>query len=96
MKRAYELSVIVRIDPNDQVIRDNISQVQEWVEADGLGEVVKADHWGRRRLAYEIDGQREGYYVIMDAAIDPSHIPELERNLKLATGIIRYLLIRPD
>ena len=96
MKRTYELAFVVRIDPNEQVMRDTIAQVQQWVEADGLGEVTKADHWGRRRLAYEIDNQREGYYVIMYSDIDTSNIEELERNMKLSSDILRYLLIRPD
>ncbi len=96
MKRAYELAFIVRLDPNEQVMRDAIDQVKTWVEADGESAVNKADHWGRRRLAYEIDKQREGYYVIMEADITANAIPELERNLKLSGDILRYLLVRPD
>lgn len=96
MKREYELSVVIRVDPNEQVIRDSVNEVQGWVEADGMGEVKKADHWGRRRLAYEVDGQREGYYVIMNVDIDTEHLPEVERNLKLSSTVLRYLLVRPD
>ena len=96
MKRTYELAFVVRIDPNEQVMRDTIAQVQQWVEADGLGEVTKADHWGSRRLAYVVDDQHEGYYVIMYSDIDTSNIEELERNMKLSSDILRYLLIRPD
>lgn len=96
MKRAYEVSVVVRLDPNEQVIRDTIDQVQKWIEEDGNGVVNKVDHWGRRKLAYEIDKQREGYYIIVDANIDASHIVELERNLKLSAEVLRYLVIRPE
>lgn len=96
MKRPYELSIIVRIDPNEQVMRDAINQVQTWVEEEDKGKVNKADHWGRRRLAYEIEKQREGYYVIMDVEFETEEIPELERNLRLSNDILRYLLVRPD
>ena len=98
MKRTYELTAVLRVDPNEQVMKDNIEQVKNWVEADGLGTVNKVDttHWGRRRLAYEIDGQREGFYVLMDAEIDTAHLPELEHNLKLSPTVLRYLLVRPD
>lgn len=96
MKREYELAFVVRIDSNEEVMRDTVNQVQAWIEEDDMGTVTKADHWGRRRLAYEIDGQREGYYVIMTADIEGKHIDELERNLKLSSDVLRYLIVRPD
>lgn len=98
MKRAYELTVVFRIDPNNQVMKDSIAQVKEWVEADDLGTVKNIDeaHWGRRRLAYEIDGQREGYYTLIYCDIDTDGLPELERNLNLSSTVLRYLLVRPD
>ena len=83
----------MRLDPNEEVINDAISQVQTWVEADELGQVTKIDRWGRRKLAYEIDKQRDGYYVFMYADIDPQNLPELERNLKLSNTILRYLIV---
>jgi small subunit ribosomal protein S6 len=96
MKRAYELAVIVRMDPNQAVIDESVQQVQNWVEADGYGEVVSIDRWGQRRLAYEIDKQRDGYYAMMQINIDPAGLAELEENMKLASSVLRYLLIRED
>lgn len=96
MRHQYELTFIVRLDPSEEVMNSAISQVQGWVEANDLGKVNKADRWGKRKLAYEIDKQRDGYYVCMDADIDPQNLPELERNLRLSPSILRYLLIRPD
>jgi small subunit ribosomal protein S6 len=93
MKRAYELTFIVRIDPNEEVMNDTVNQVQTWLEADEHGRVTKIDRWGRRKLAYEIDRQRDGYYVLMYAEIDPESLAELERNLKLSTNILRYLIV---
>lgn len=96
MKRAYELAVIVRMDPNQAVIDEAVQQVQNWVEADGYGEVITIDRWGQRRLAYEIDKQRDGYYAMMQINIDPAGLAELEENMKLASSVLRYLLIRED
>jgi small subunit ribosomal protein S6 len=96
MRQLYELTFIVRNDPNEQVINETITQVQGWVEADNLGAVTNTDRWGRRKLAYEIDKQRDGYYVCMTAEVDPKNLPELERNMRISPSILRYLLIRPD
>ncbi|NWF70444.1 MAG: 30S ribosomal protein S6 [Chloroflexi bacterium] len=97
MKRNYELAFVVRVDaPTDEGVNDAVNQVQAWVTAGEMGAVTKVDRWGRRKLAYEINGQREGYYVIMNAEIDTKNLPELERNLKLSNAILRYLLIRAD
>lgn len=93
MRKAYELTFIVRLDPNEEVINESVNQVQSWVEANQLGQVTKIDRWGRRKLAYEINKQRDGYYVLMEADIDPANLPELERNLKISPAILRYLII---
>jgi small subunit ribosomal protein S6 len=96
MKRSYELTFVVRIDPSDEVMNEAIDQVKAWVEAGEKGVVKKIDRWGRRRLAYEIDNQREGYYVLFEADIDADHIEEIERDLKLSGQILRYLVIKQD
>lgn len=96
MKREYELTFVVRIESNEESMNDTVNQIKDWIETDDLGTVTKIDRWGRRKLAYEIDRQREGYYVLMEAEIDPDHIDELERSMKLSSSILRYLVIRPD
>lgn len=97
MKREYEIALVLRLESGgDESINEQISDIQSWIEADELGQVTKIDRWGRRRLAYEIDRQRDGYYVIMEAGIEPAGLPEIERNLKLSGGILRYLVVRAD
>ncbi|NOK85704.1 MAG: 30S ribosomal protein S6 [Chloroflexi bacterium AL-W] len=97
MKRAYELTVVLRLE-NDDILRENIQQVKDWVEVGDLGTVTKIDtnHFGRRKLAYEIEGQREAYYVVFHADIDGTANEELERELGLAPFVLRHLLIRAD
>ncbi|WP_299033857.1 30S ribosomal protein S6 [uncultured Anaerococcus sp.] len=60
------------------------------------GEVVSVDDWGRRRLAYEIDDLKEGYYYIVDFKSQPDHIKEFERRLRLSDFVLRYMVIRKE
>jgi len=97
MRRAYEVTFIVRLDSADEsIINNTVDQVRAWIEADELGQVMKIDRWGRRKMAYEIDKQRDGYYVLMESQIEPRALPELERNLNLSPYILRYLVVRTE
>jgi small subunit ribosomal protein S6 len=60
------------------------------------GEVVKVDEWGNRRLAYEIQKLREGYYVFVDFKANTSLPLELERNYKIADDVIRFIVINRE
>ena len=60
------------------------------------GEVVSVDDWGKRRLAYEIDDLKEGYYYIVDFKSEPDHIKEFERRLRLSDYVLRYMVIRKE
>ncbi len=96
MKRPYEVAFVLRMDPNDDVLREHIQDVKGWIEAEDQGTVNKIDEWGRRRLAYEIDKQREGYYVFIYADVEGGSLLELERNFQLAQHVLRYMVIRAD
>jgi small subunit ribosomal protein S6 len=93
--RSYELTFIVRPDISEEAVANTVEQVRNWIVEQG-NEVLRVDHWGRRRLAYTINDQREGHYVLIEATIAPDTITELERNLKLNDAILRYLLVRTE
>jgi small subunit ribosomal protein S6 len=60
------------------------------------GEVTKTDRWGRRRFAFEINDQTEGYYVVVQFSAEPAGQAEMERVLTLADEIIRFkVMVRP-
>ena len=63
------------------------------VAAKHSGAVRNIERWGRRRLAYEIDDQNEGYYVVVTFSAEPAAQAELERTLNLADEIMRYKVI---
>ena len=96
--RDYELTFIVRILPSDEEVNQAIDQVISYIELGDNGVVKSVDRkiFGRRRLAYQIEGQREGHYVFIKASILPDHIIELETELKLFDSVLRYLLVREE
>ena len=100
MKRPYELPFVFRILSTDDETQTALDQVVSWIEGENneYGNVTRIDRtrFGRRKLAYEIDGQRDGLYILISAEIDPSHLPELELNLKVFTPVLRYLVLRDE
>lgn len=99
MKRPYEIMVLFRILPEDET-RAAIDQVTAYLEGNEneFGKIKKLDRniIGRRKLAYEIDGQRDGLYILIHADLEPNHIPELELNLRLYDPVLRYIVIRDE
>ena len=93
--RAYELTFIVPTDVGEEDLNGVVTQIQGWVEGT-QGKVLGVDHWGRRRLAYNIAEYHEGQYVVLNLELEPQSTTELERNLKLSEKVIRHLLIRKE
>ena len=89
--REYELVFIVHPDLEDTAVTDVVTRVQGWITEAG-GKVNKTDLWGKRKLAYPIRKQTEGYYVLLEISMAPANGAELERNLRLAEPVMRYLL----
>lgn len=94
--RAYELMIICDADLDESAIAHEINQVHAQVEAAG-GTTVTTDKWGRRRFAYEINHKSEGFYVVFEILAEPGALDSLDRNLRIADGIVRHKLLRlPD
>jgi small subunit ribosomal protein S6 len=79
--REYELMYVVRPDLDEEGLRAAVESIQGLVEGQG-GEVTTTTPWGKRRLAYEIAGLRDGNYVIVEFRGDGARIRELERALR--------------
>ena len=93
--RSYELVFIV----NPELDEDDLTAVRERVE--GLierssGQVTKVEPWGLRRLAYPVQKQGEGQYVLMQLDIKAQGVAELERDLGLVEPILRHLIVRVE
>ena len=93
MVRDYELTLVLRPQLEEESIASTVEKVKGWIEGEG-GTVVRVDHWGRRRLAYLIRKEREGFYVFVLAQLDPAQVVRIERNIKLSEDILRHLFVR--
>lgn len=93
--RSYELLYIVKPDLEAEQVTALTEKFSELVKQHG-GEVTQLQPWGKRRLAYEVQKFREGYYVLMQFKGEPSVAQELERVLKISDEILRYLTTRLD
>ena len=89
MSRDYEAVYIFDSSLEDAAINDKLTRFHGLLNAEGE---IKADHWGRRQLAYPIGPRENGYYVVARFITDPKTLPEYERALKLDDGIVRYLV----
>ena len=90
--REYELVFIVNPDLDENALNEAINRVKGWI-TDANGEVSKVDLWGKRKLAYAIRKQTEGYYVLLNIAMLPQVGATLERNLRFLEPVLRFLLI---
>jgi small subunit ribosomal protein S6 len=89
--REYELMYVVRPDLDEDGLRGAVEAVQSLVEGQG-GEVITTTPWGKRRLAYEIAGLRDGHYVIVEFRGDGGNVKELERALRISDHVIRHMI----
>jgi small subunit ribosomal protein S6 len=94
--RKYELVVIISPQIADEEVPDAIERlVRRPIETRG-GEIQDLNHWGRRKLAYPINKQLEGNYVITQLSLEPGHTRELEQGLRISEDVMRHLLVLAD
>jgi small subunit ribosomal protein S6 len=94
--RDYEILYIVKPDLDEEAVAAATKSVDDLISGFG-GTVQKTDQWGRRKLAYEVQHLREGYYVLTDFQFDPDRVPDLEGQLRISETVFRYLVTRkPD
>lgn len=94
MARKYEAMVILNPALGEDAVNANVEKVKGLVEASATLDQI--DIWGKKRLSYEIDDQKEGYYFLINFSAEAEFPKELERVLKITEGVLRYLVIRTD
>ena len=95
MSRDYELALIINPEVSEEETRAVLDRVEQIVATYG-GQVVRVNQWGRRRLAYPIERQRDGFYVFIDMILTPETVIELERTLKVSETVLRHMMKRRD
>ncbi len=78
---------------DEKELEEQIQWVKSIIEKNG-GEIVKVDNWGKRKLAYEIEKRKEGYYVLFLFRSSGDLVEELERNYRINNNVIRYLTVK--
>ena len=91
----YELMVIADPELDERGLKKLTEQYLELVTKEG-GSVENTDIWGRRKLAYEIDGKTEGNYVVVNYTTTPEVSAELDRVLNLNESVVRTKILRKD
>ena len=95
MRRDYELGFILNPEVSEEQNSSILERIQQIVNSND-GQVVRINQWGRRRLAYPIQHQRDGFYVFFDMILTPETVSELDRNLKVTEEVLRHIIIRRD
>jgi small subunit ribosomal protein S6 len=87
----YETVFLLPGDAQPQKVDDFVEKVKSLIVQKG-GEVTLTEKWGRRRLAYPIGRQREGYYTFMQFNAEPSFVAELTQFFRVSEEVIRQLI----
>ncbi|NLG89676.1 MAG: 30S ribosomal protein S6 [Clostridiaceae bacterium] len=90
--KKYEAIFVINALLEDEKIQEIITTVKNLVESSA--QLEKVDEWGKKRLAYEVDNQKEGYYVLIHFSAEPDFPAELERIFKITEGIMKYLIVK--
>ena len=90
----YELMFIVDSTLEDSAKEQTVETVKGII-ADN-GEIIKADIWGMKKLAYPINKKNEGYYALVEFKANEDFPKELDRRLKISDNIIRHMIINKD
>lgn len=93
--RDYEITYIIDPALEEEQVNALVDRFSALVTTNG-GEVAGIDRWEKRRLAYEINGKREGLYVVMTVRTTPQVMAEMDRQMRITEGIIRHIIIRPE
>lgn len=94
--KAYELLFFVDPATDEQTRAGVMKRAEVAITANG-GKVDDVDNWGKRKLAYEIDGLTEGDYTLINFHANASDITELDRILRINDAVKRHMIVaRPD
>lgn len=91
----YELTVVVNAKIEDDVRVATVEKVKEYVARYG-GTVTNVDEWGKKRLAYEIQKMKEGYYYFIHFESDTTVPGEVEQRIRIMDNVIRYLCVKQE
>ena len=90
----YESVVIINPNLEDEAVKALIKKFSKLIDSDG--KVDSVEELGKKKLAYEINKNKEGYYVVFKFEANPSLIAELERQYRIADEVIKFIVIKEE
>ena len=90
----YESVIIINPSVEEEKLKSLVQRFTDIINSDG--KVEKVDELGKKKLAYEVKKNSEGYYVVTTFEGEPSLIAELERNYRITDDVIKFMVIRQD
>ena len=90
--KNYELLSIIKPNFDTEEVDKIIAQLEEYVSNLG-GKILENDKIGRKKLAYDIDNYRDGFYVVSKIELAPENVKALKRNLKLNDNFLRDMIV---
>ncbi|MCM3597257.1 MULTISPECIES: 30S ribosomal protein S6 [Bacillaceae] len=91
----YEIMYIIRPNIEDEAKKALVERFNT-ILADNGAEVEETKEWGKRRLAYEINDLRDGYYMLLQVASKPEAVQEFDRLAKISEDIMRHMVTRKE
>jgi len=91
----YEIVFIARQDLSSKQTEE-LAGSFETILKEGKAKIERTEHWGLRTLAYRINKNRKGHYVLFHIDGEHAAIEEMERNMRLSEDVLRFMTIRMD
>ena len=91
----YELALVVNAKVEDEVRIATVEKAKEYITRFG-GTITNVDEWGKKRLAYEIQKMREGFYYFIQFDADADCPGQLENSVRIMDNVIRFLCVKQD
>ncbi len=91
----YELCFVVNAKIEDEERAATVAKVQALIERFG-GAITNVDEWGKKKLAYEIQKMKEGFYYFIQFNAETSAPKEIESRIRIMDNVIRYLIVKQE
>ncbi|GAC91154.1 30S ribosomal protein S6 [Anoxybacillus flavithermus NBRC 109594] len=95
MMRKYEIMYIIRPNMEEEARKAVVERFNNVLTENGA-EITNVKEWGKRRLAYEIEKFRDGYYMILNVVAKPAAVQEFDRLARISEDIIRHIVVKEE
>ena len=92
MANSYETMLVFSVANGDEAVTALVEKFKALIEANGT--IDSIDEWGKRKLAYPINYETEGYYMLVNFTCEPEFPAELDRIVKITEGVLRSLTVK--